>query len=299
MLELLKGVSRSFYLSLRLLPGAMRSAASLGYLLARASDTLADSGEAGMEGRVLFLDWFERSLAGEEEPPRWPLSFLNSVADRREKVLLESVGDLIRWVGGLRAGEAELVRGVVTTIIGGQKLDLERFGNASGDSVVVLESPEELEDYAFRVAGCVGEFWTRLGFLTMGEMFSREAEEELVRRGIVYGNGLQLVNILRDLPADLEQGRCYLPGVDPDSEDALLAAHGEWLERAAGWVAEGREYTSFLVSRRLRAASVLPAMIAEETLDLLRGVSRAELDAGVKVPRSRVYFLLARALAGR
>ena len=72
----LKGVSRSFYLSLRLLPCEMRPAAGLGYLLARTSDTLADSSAASIEARLLCLDWFERLLAGDEAPPRWPLPVL-------------------------------------------------------------------------------------------------------------------------------------------------------------------------------------------------------------------------------
>src|ERR1700677_146430 len=40
---LLKGVSRSFYLTLRVLPAGMRDPISLGYLLARAADTIADT----------------------------------------------------------------------------------------------------------------------------------------------------------------------------------------------------------------------------------------------------------------
>src|ERR1700710_382709 len=40
---LLKGVSRSFYLTLRVLPVGMRDPIGLAYLLARAADTIADT----------------------------------------------------------------------------------------------------------------------------------------------------------------------------------------------------------------------------------------------------------------
>ena len=40
---LLKSVSRSFYLSLAVLPAAVRPAIGLAYLLARAADTVADT----------------------------------------------------------------------------------------------------------------------------------------------------------------------------------------------------------------------------------------------------------------
>nr|MBR9810877.1 squalene/phytoene synthase family protein [bacterium] len=42
--KVLKDVSRSFYLSLRFLPKGFRAPTSIGYLLARASDTIADVG---------------------------------------------------------------------------------------------------------------------------------------------------------------------------------------------------------------------------------------------------------------
>ena len=41
---LLQGVSRSFYLTLRVLPGSIRPQIGLAYLLARTTDTIADTG---------------------------------------------------------------------------------------------------------------------------------------------------------------------------------------------------------------------------------------------------------------
>ena len=96
-----------------------------------------------------------------------------------------------------------LVREVLATIASGQTLDLERFAGASRENPVVLDDDAALEDYAWRVAGCVGAFWTKLGFLTLGDRFSKSPEPELLAQGIAYGKGLQLVNILRDLAADL------------------------------------------------------------------------------------------------
>src|SRR4051812_28226914 len=48
---LLRGVSRSFYLSIRLLPAGMREPVAVGYLLARASDTVADTTSIGIDQR--------------------------------------------------------------------------------------------------------------------------------------------------------------------------------------------------------------------------------------------------------
>ena len=156
-----------------------------------------------------------------------------------------------------------------------------------------------LEDYAWRVAGCVGAFWTKLGLLTLGGRFSSMPEAPLLAKGIAYGKGLQLVNILRDLPADLANGRCYLPVADPHDTRQLLETHRRWVDRAAMWVGEGFAYADSLPSRRLRAATVLPAMIARETLGRMRGATWEILQTRVKVPRARVYLALARAVAGR
>jgi farnesyl-diphosphate farnesyltransferase len=293
--QVLKGVSRSFYLSLRLLPGPMREAACLGYLLARTSDTLADSATVPTAARRDCLELFGQAIAGTAEPPHWPISLVKALNDPRERRLLEESSRLFRWLDRLPAGEAVLVREVAGLIISGQSLDLQRFATAQRENPVALADDAALEDYAWRVAGCVGAFWTKLGFLTLGERFSSAPAATLLERGGAYGKGLQLVNILRDLPADLAAGRCYLPVADPHDTPRLLDEHGRWVHRARAWVAEGFAYSETLPSRRLRAATVLPAMIARETLERLRGAAWDDLQTRVKVPRARVYLALARA----
>lgn len=52
---LLKGVSRSFYLTLRVLPAGMRDPIGLAYLLARAADTIADTSLIPPQQRLELL----------------------------------------------------------------------------------------------------------------------------------------------------------------------------------------------------------------------------------------------------
>lgn len=274
----------------------MRSAASLGYLLARTSDTLADSVTAAPESRLQWLDQFSQAVAGTGVAPRWPVSLLNGIGDQRERHLLEASAELFEWLNQLPAGEAALVREVLEIIISGQALDLERFAHASRENPVTLMNDAALEDYAWRVAGCVGAFWTRLGFLTLGDHFSKSPEADLLARGIQYGKGLQLVNILRDLAADLATGRCYLPVADPHDSEEILACHVRWLARAEEWTGEGEIYADALGSRRLRAATVLPALLARKTLDPLRGATWKALQTRIKVSRRGVYQSVLRAI---
>lgn len=274
----------------------MRGAASLGYLLARTSDTLADTATLALGVRQQALQEFRHSLASGSGNPRWASSLRNAVVDASERRLLESTGDLFDWLENLPDGERRLVLEVVDTIISGQIHDLEWFGLATHANPVALPDDGALEDYTWRVAGCVGAFWTKLGFLTVGDGFSRMPHAELESLGIRYGKGLQLVNILRDLPADLADGRCYLPVGDPHDLDGLMKCHAKWVERALEWTADGARYAATLGSRRLRAASGLPAMIAEGTLKRLRGISWHGLHCRVRVPRREVYLSLAKAV---
>ena len=301
--QVLKDVSRSFYVSLRLLPAPMRPATSTGYLLARASDTIADTAGIPVDDRLDLLDAFSAELAGKEGTRRREQmkKFIARQTNESERVLLERLDECLNLLHGLDELQADAVRNVVTTIISGQRLDLVRFDEAGKGNPKALRNEEELEDYCYRVAGCVGAFWTRIGLLTLGSRFSESAPEDLDALGVRYGMGLQLVNILRDLPEDLANGRCYLPVADSFDSAALAAAHREWLKHAAVWLESGRRYASRLKLLRLRAASVLPALIGDDTLALLEAQKGVPLGK-VKVPRSAVRKALWRALwwpAGR
>lgn len=294
--SVLKGVSRSFYLSLRLLPKVMRRPAGIAYLLARISDTIADSSAVSAVERMRCLEKFSAQVAGREVFSPVPVTLVEGTPDLRERLLLERAGEVVFALERLRKAEAELVREVIAIIISGQRLDLERFGNADRDHPVSLTVDAELEDYTWRVAGCVGEFWTKLGYLTLGEKFSLHPEAELLKHAVDYGKSLQLVNILRDLPADLDAGRCYLPVADPADETALMREFSRWRKVALGRVEAGFSYSGKLESRRLRTASILPAMIARETLERTDGADLGALRNRIKVPRRRVYSMVFAAL---
>src|SRR3569832_1466559 len=72
MLALLKGVSRSFYVSVRLLPPGLRRPVAVGYLLARTSDTIADAPGLDAATRLQMLQQFDDDVQGRCPPSPIP-----------------------------------------------------------------------------------------------------------------------------------------------------------------------------------------------------------------------------------
>ncbi|MGE9271162.1 MAG: phytoene/squalene synthase family protein [Verrucomicrobiales bacterium] len=282
---LLRDVSRSFYLSLRILPAPMRPGVSLAYLLARASDTLADTVSVEVGKRLKWLEGFIREMdCGGREWREGLAEFSAQQKHEGERLLLERLDEVFDALDRAPSVEQSLIRDVVAVITGGQRLDVVRFGAGAHS----LETEEELEDYCYRVAGVVGEFWTSIGFATLGHRFSTSDADQLRSLGEEFGRGLQLVNILRDMPADLAAGRCYLPVVDRGNREELLAEAARWRRVARQRMKLGRIYAAQMRSRRLRVAVALQAILGERTLDLLDGADWTTLTRGVKVSRSVV-----------
>ena len=100
------------------------------------------------------------------------------------------------------------IRIVLEKITRGQLLDLQRFDNPQ--EIRALSTAADLDEYTYLVAGCVGEFWTRLCFRHVRQFASR-TEDEMLALGKRYGMALQLINVLRDAGSDLRAGRCYFP----------------------------------------------------------------------------------------
>jgi farnesyl-diphosphate farnesyltransferase len=220
--------------------------------------------------------------------------------------LLRRLPECWDWLGALGEPHRRAVREVLAEITAGQDWDLERFGEAGRESPACCRTAAELDAYTYRVAGCVGEFWTRVGLMSLGGRFApAEAEAELLVSGRSLGQGLQLVNILRDLGADLEAGRCYLPEEELIAagwregrrEAALAAVAAAWRTRCREALRPGWSYVARLRRGRARVATALPLILAEKTLDALEAAgAEATLRRRVKVTRGAVWVALARAL---
>src|SRR5205814_5398409 len=127
-----------------------------------------------------------------------------------ERALLERVEEILARVVRLPEPDRARVRGVLATLTDGMLFDLERFPGETAAGLAALDTLEELDRYTYLVAGCVGEFWTDLHLAHRPRL--RGWEPSVMRAtGVRFGKALQMTNVLRDVPADLAHGRCYLP----------------------------------------------------------------------------------------
>ncbi len=310
---LLASVSRSFYLSLRFLPGPVRAPLSLSYLLARAADTIADNPAhtPALDPARLLEEMHDLLATGDHSRMdavqgfcEKAAAFAAGVTHEGERCLLQRMAECFTALAATPDPAAMLIRRVLDLIIRGQRLDLQRF---TPGTLHALTTESELEEYTWLVAGCVGEFWTDICAVQLPG-FSSLPVVEMRSLGLAYGKGLQLINILRDQPKDIAAGRCYLPltalraagisGPDWPCPDwpAWHAVRRPWLILARQRMDAGMTYVRHLRSFRLRFAAVLPLLIGRATLDLLDAQPHDAPPATAKVTRPVIKRLMLRAL---
>ena len=212
-MAVLKRVSRSFYLSVRILPSGMREPVALAYLFARAADTIADTPSIPTDRRLAHLNEFRRILAGNEEigaVSRLSAALVELQPVSAERNLLRMLPTILVLFRSLEESDAESVRSVVMTLTSGMLFDLNTFGSDESADITALNSVERLDEYCYLIAGCVGEFWTDTSIAHTLSLSHWNADE-MRTLGMRFGKALQMTNILRDLPKDLQIGRCYLP----------------------------------------------------------------------------------------
>lgn len=305
-LALLKSVSRSFYLSIRFLPREMREPVALGYLLARLTDTLADAPGLGKEDRLDRLEIMRRAIQGEKGVSVEDIVKTSSQIEKEgERNLLQQTNELMEWYVNMDPANRSHLSEVILTIIHGQEWDTTFFEKGK---INACANRDELLRYTYWVAGCVGEFWTKVGFTSLGEGFAapEEASKMLVR-GRKLGQGLQLINILRDLHEDLPAGRVYLPqdelvaaGWDAESiprPDHIEPVFVRWIDQCEEFLALSGPYTEVIQNGRVRFSTRLPMDLAAKTARLLRKAEcERVMQQRFKIPRSEVWKSMAKTL---
>jgi farnesyl-diphosphate farnesyltransferase len=309
----LRRTSRTFYLSLAILPRALREPLGLAYLLARATDTVADTRLLPRPERLTHLATLRAAYLG--RPADVALvgrACAPHQAHPAERELLARVPEALARVERLPEGDRAAVRAVLATITEGQRFDLERFPGEDAAALAALETIDELDRYTYLVAGCVGEFWTAV-HLAHRPRLAHWDRAAMSARGVRFGKALQMTNVLRDVPADLQHGRCYLPArelaaiglvprdlLDPGATPRARPVLDRLLAATLAHYEEAWRYTLAIPRRewRMRLACAWPLLIGLATLSAI-AVHPDPLGARrpIKIARRAVRALLARSTA--
>ena len=312
MRDLLKHVSRLFYTTLTVVPADVRNQVGLSYLFARAADTIADTEVIERAQRLQFLKLFRAQFAGEQVNWEAIRGVQAAVAPHQagssERMLLQRLEDCFRIYLEFSPDDRVRVRRLMTTLTNGMDMDLTMFPGDSARQLTALKTPDELDQYTYFVAGCVGEFWTDVMCGHRPALVGWNVKE-MSAVGVRFGKGLQLTNILKDLSKDLQRGRCYVP--EPWLREAGLTAgdllHTETLPKfrpvlrrmatmARDHLDQGWTYTLAIPRReiRLRLSCMWPILSAGETLRLvLASPDLLDPSATVKISRGTVYRMIA------
>jgi farnesyl-diphosphate farnesyltransferase len=316
MREILKEVSRSFYLTLRVLPAPVAAQIGLAYLLARATDTIADTRLIAGDKRLAVLQKMRAAICAAADQREAEIPDFGESADAQElpagrefdaeSDLLKNIARLLQWLRIQTPADRILIRDLLEIISRGQEMDLSRFTGIPDGSIAALANEAELEQYTYSVAGCVGEFWTRI---CRAHLFPRAQLDDLwlLSRAVRFGKGLQLTNILRDLPGDLRNGRCYIPRtrlgeyqlqpetlLSPSAIDRFRPLLEDYIAQAEQDLAAGWEYTLALPwsSARVRLACAWPILIGIRTLAHLRSANVLDAQNPIKIARPEVHSLI-------
>ncbi|OGP09272.1 MAG: hypothetical protein A2048_10160 [Deltaproteobacteria bacterium GWA2_45_12] len=287
MKTILKKVSRSFYLSLRILPKKTRTPLALAYLLARSADTITDTPVLPVQEKERFLSLLKNEINGAwHEQKDWDHFFAQIISHQNftdEQKLLQELPNILKLFSETDEKEKKLIRDVVLHLIGGMEKDLIRFAHATKQNPVALETEADLETYCFDAAGIVGPFWTQMLKLTFPLKII--SENEVDQWAIAYGKGLQMTNVIKDLACDLNMGRCYIPLEilkqfnltptnlkDPQNKPALDRLIENLIQRALGHLKYAAKYMEIIPRKHAttRLATLLPCMIGLETLRFLK-----------------------------
>ena len=315
---ILKSVSRSFYLSLAVLPKPLRKQMGLAYLFCRAADTIADTPLLPYHERLPALQAFRAQFESDSPSRNEIAGLIRSVSEpsaggcENEHQLLVRLPDCFDLFDRLSLGDRRLVGSLVSTLSQGMEMDLVSFPADVPERVQALPDQAALERYAYYVAGVVGEFWTMLCEANLPVVRNSATLPQRKDHARRFGQGLQLTNILKDVGKDLQSGRCYLPAdairelglhprdlLDPGTLGRIRPLIVSLIREALQHLDHSVHYVQLLPRRalRLRLSCMWPSLFAVQTLEAV-GRSNTLLCAQIRVKISRraVYGTMLRSL---
>jgi farnesyl-diphosphate farnesyltransferase len=204
--SILPGVSRTFALTIPVLPPRLARVVTNAYLLCRLADTIEDDVGLNNAQKTAFHRRFVAVVEGTEPAEPFAAELLPLLSDRTladERDLVGSTAKVVRVAHGFRPEERAALTRCVRIMCSGMP-EFQRNRSLRG-----LQDLEEMGSYCYFVAGVVGEMLTELFCLHCPDL--NEHRDRLMRLAVSFGQGLQMTNILKDIWDDRQAQTCWLP----------------------------------------------------------------------------------------
>ena len=217
----LAGVSRTFALTIPLLPTQVRHAIGNAYLLCRIADTIEDEPALADELKQVFLGRFAEVVLGRSSTESFANDLSSSLSEathKSERDLVSNTSPVVDYHTNLPSGQREPIERCVETMC-------EGMAEFVGTDSAGLPTMTHVERYCYVVAGVVGEMITEVLCDYSNNIDSRKIE--LSKLSVPFGRGLQLVNILKDHREDRKRGVTWLPRQVFDTRGGGMRRHGE------------------------------------------------------------------------
>ncbi|MSR15249.1 MAG: squalene/phytoene synthase family protein [Gammaproteobacteria bacterium] len=221
--QILQGVSRTFALTIPVLPPPLYRTVSNAYLLCRIADTIEDDANLSFAAKREFSELFLAGVRGANDGSQFGSSLSDVLAPHNsaaERDLITNTARVLRITHSLNATQRDALARCVQVMLEGMVF---YQGQETLDG---LADQQAMDRYCYYVAGVVGEMLTELFCEYSPSMRTRHAE--LMRLGVSFGQGLQMTNILKDIWEDRARGACWLP------RDGFLSAGIRLSNLAAG-----------------------------------------------------------------
>ncbi len=275
---ILSSVSRTFALTIPLLPPIIEKVVGNTYLLCRIVDTIEDAAELTPEAKknlsALFLDVvLERAPVESFVEPC--LDALKNYSNHDELDLIAHTPTVLRILHTCSSHDQEAVSRCVSMMSEG----MSRFHGRQTEAG--LKDLSEFEDYCYVVAGVVGELLTSI-FRHYSPQFSKniQGHENLA---IAFGQALQMTNILKDSPEDRARGVSWKPA-NLSQLDLLQIAYQKLSDSLTYILLIPKEEVG------MRRFCLLAFGLAVLTLDKLAAGDHFERQEDIKLSRNTVWF---------
>lgn len=266
---LLKAVSRTFALTIPLLPSPLSSVVSDAYLVFRLLDTIEDEKGLSYPLREEFIHRWLALLSKQEKPDKKEIDQFSRElnirlihsATKYERELVNCSFQLVERIFQLEKVQKEAI--IKTAYVMGE-------GMLEFQKKQTIDSLEELERYCYFVAGCIGELLTTLF----------EIDRQHASLGRSFGIGLQLTNILKDVEEDQQRGVSWIPS-SYQKEEGLFSIYAKakyHLHRSVDYI-----ITIPKKKRSIRRFCYLTLILSFLTLRALKKGKK-------KVSKKAVYF---------